>query len=353
MFLPRLEVARGSSGPAGGGSTGTCYVTGTRLAVPEGAVAVEDLMVGTMVLTAGGEPQPVRWIGHRKVNCSQAKEPATVWPICIQAGAFADGQPSRDLWVSPGHHVLVADVLIPADKLVNGATIVQVPQERVHYWHVELDRHDVVLAEDLPAESYLDVGNRSAFINGGAFIDAHPDFKPKKWAEACAPQVLEGELVERVRTSLVSRAQQHLGYEISAESDAHIVADGRRVEPVHLSEHRLAFLLPAQCSTIELRSRSFVPAHVLPGNGDARLLGVCVGRLQVDGVDLPLEDDATFADGWHPFESDSEGTHWRWSRERAPLPASSRLIVVDVVGRGYYWVRPSAVPCSDSVAVSA
>jgi len=110
---------------------------------------------------------------------------------------------------------------------------------------------------------------------------------------------------------------------------------------------------PAQCSTIELRSRSFVPAHVLPGNNDARSLGVCVGRLQVDGVDLSLEDDVTFADGWHPFESDSEGKHWRWSRDRAPLPAGSRLIVIDVVGRGYYWVRPSAVPRSDSVAASA
>jgi hypothetical protein len=350
MLRPRLQVEASSGG--GGGTGSPCYVTGTRLAVPEGTVAVEDLTVGTMVLTAGGDSRPVQWIGHRNVNCSQAKQPAAVWPICIQASAFADGQPSRDLWVSPGHHVLVADVLIPAEKLVNGATIVQVPREHVHYWHVELDRHDVMLAEDLPAESYLDVGNRSSFINGGAFIDAHPDFKPRKWAEACAPQVLEGDLLEQVRTSLLSRAR-HLGYEVSAEPDAHIVADGQRVDPIALGENRLAFLLPAQCSTIELRSRSFVPAHVFAANSDWRSLGLCVGRLQLDGVDLALADAATFAEGWHPLESNGKGTHWRWSCERVPLPAGSRLILIDLAGRGSYWNRPRAVPCSDSVAASA
>jgi hypothetical protein len=35
------------------------------------------------------------------------------------------------------------------------------------YHHVELAAHDVILAEGLPCESYLDTGNRAAFAEGG------------------------------------------------------------------------------------------------------------------------------------------------------------------------------------------
>jgi hypothetical protein len=58
-------------------------------------------------------------------------------------------------------------VLIPIRYLVNGASVVQELFGTVTYWHVEVHRHEVLLAEGLPAESYLDTGNRSAFANGG------------------------------------------------------------------------------------------------------------------------------------------------------------------------------------------
>jgi hypothetical protein len=53
--------------------------------------------------------------------------------------------------------------------------VVQEAVERVEYWHVELPRHDVVLAEGLAAESYLDVGERSGF-GGGGVVALHPVF---------------------------------------------------------------------------------------------------------------------------------------------------------------------------------
>jgi len=341
QLQPEFILPDGGDGDGGVG----CYVTGTRLTAPEGVVGVEDVAVGTMVLTASGESRAVRWVGHRTVNCTLSPDPASVWPIQIKAGAFADQQPSRDLWLSPGHSIFVSGVLIQAEKLINGATIVQVPTESIEYWHVELDQHDVLLAEGLAAESYLDQGNRTAFVNGGAFVEAHPDFKPKHWAETCAPLVMEGAVVESVRTSLLARAQQ-LGYQITADSEAHILADGQRIEPVFLREDRLAFMLPAQCSTIELRSRSFVPAHVQPANDDLRSLGLCVGRLQVDGNDLQLDDDTAFSEGWHRCETAAAGTRWRWSRERAALPSNSRLIVIDLHGRGHYWRTEPGAPCA-------
>ena len=45
---------------------------------------------------------------------------------------------------------------------MNGHTIVQEPAAEVAYHHVELLAHAVILAEDLPCESYLDTGNRAA-----------------------------------------------------------------------------------------------------------------------------------------------------------------------------------------------
>jgi hypothetical protein len=80
-------------------------------------------------------------------------------PIRIRAGAFGANLPRRDLRLSPGHHLFADGLLVPASALVNGETILVDPVEPVTYWHVELDSHDVLLAEALPCDSYLDTGN--------------------------------------------------------------------------------------------------------------------------------------------------------------------------------------------------
>ena len=144
-----------------------CFCAGTRIATPRGEVAVEDLRAGDRVLTVSGARRKIRWIGHRRVACTGHPRPDQVWPVRIRAGAFGDHQPIRDLLLSPDHAVLRAGDLIPIRYLVNGATVVQEPRDAVTYWHVELDRHDVLLAEGLGCESYLDTGNRSAFAGGG------------------------------------------------------------------------------------------------------------------------------------------------------------------------------------------
>jgi hypothetical protein len=68
--------------------------------------------------------------------------------------------PRRDLLLSPDHAVYVDGALIPIRYLINGRSIVPTASRTVIYYHLELPRHDVLLAEGLPAESYLDTGNR-------------------------------------------------------------------------------------------------------------------------------------------------------------------------------------------------
>ena len=41
----------------------------------------------------------------------------------------------------------------PVKHLINGVTVAQVPVDEVTYYHVELPRHSVLLAQGLPAES--------------------------------------------------------------------------------------------------------------------------------------------------------------------------------------------------------
>ena len=52
-------------------------------------------------------------------------------------------------------------MLVAIRYLVNGSPVVQEPVDEVTYYHVELEAHDVILAEGLPCESYQDTGNRA------------------------------------------------------------------------------------------------------------------------------------------------------------------------------------------------
>jgi hypothetical protein len=313
-----------------------CYCTGTRILTERGEVAVEDLKIGDHVITHSNHSVPIKWIGHRELNCERHPAPESVWPVVVRADAFGPGMPSRDLWLSPGHNVVSEGVLIPIGALRNGRTVEQVRQPNVEYWHIELGTHDILFAHGLPAESYLDTGNRCAFSNGGAFIEQHPDFRPKHWAQTCLPLIHEGREITQSRRLLLERAVA-LGHVVTSQDDLHIMADQRRIEPVRLSDTRRFFSLPDGCEDVSLRSRQFVPAHVNPESGDWRVLGICVGRLQIDGQAVALDQDDAFTNGWHDVEQDPNNLSQRWTHGVTPLPAGCRLIVIDIAGRGYYW----------------
>jgi hypothetical protein len=325
-----------------------CFAEGTRILTERGQVDVEALRVGDLALTAGGALRPVKWIGHRRVDGVGHPRAADALPVRISAHAFGLNRPQRDLYVSPGHALCVdvlGEVLIRAESLVNGATIQQVEVDSVTYWHVELDSHDILLAENLACESYLDMNNRSFFVESGVvgLIDV-PDVRAE--AEYCRPLHEGGPVVEAVRAQLQLRALA-LGWTLGREpfNDLHLIVDGLRVDP---SRDGLSatFEVPAGARDIRMVSLTSKPCHLPGDNRDARSLGVCVRRLSVGDAEIAL-DDSRLEQGFHHLETQSWGA-FRWTNGSSVLPASlfdesrRRLRLEMLLPPLPFWVAPAA-----------
>ncbi|MGE0079835.1 MAG: Hint domain-containing protein [Thiohalomonadaceae bacterium] len=175
-----------------------CFARGTLIATPSGDKAVEDLRIGDLVLTADGQAVPVKWIGR------QTRHPLfTELPVRIRTGALGNGLPRRDLYVSPAHALLVDGLLVQAQALVNGATIQQMKewQGNVEYFHIELENHELVLAEGTPAETFVDNASRRTFDNFAEYLELYGEESPIP--ELPQPRV-------KHRRQLPARIQQRL-----------------------------------------------------------------------------------------------------------------------------------------------
>jgi hypothetical protein len=148
--------------------TPVCFVKGALIDTPEGPVAIEALEIGDKVLGRSGVRE-VKWIGWRNYGAAVMRteeQQERICPVRIQAGALGENLPTRDLEVSPWHHLFVDGLLVRARDLVNGVTIVQERARRpVSYYHIELDQFDVVLAHGVYSEAWADGGNRDFFQN--------------------------------------------------------------------------------------------------------------------------------------------------------------------------------------------
>jgi hypothetical protein len=141
-------------------------MAGTLIRTATGNRPIETLSRGDVVMTTDGREMPIAWIGKQKVSMTFADK-NRVTPIRISAGALGENVPSRDLLVSPCHAILVDGNLIQAGALVNGSSVTRltdVPNMFVYY-HIELDDHSLIFAENAPAETFVDNVDRLAFDN--------------------------------------------------------------------------------------------------------------------------------------------------------------------------------------------
>jgi uncharacterized repeat protein (TIGR03803 family) len=183
-----------------------CYARGVLILTEAGDVAVEDLAIGDSVMTAAGIMRPIKWIGRRSYGGRFIIGRKDILPICFKAGSLEDNVPKRDLWISPHHAMYLDGVLIEAKDLVNGVSIVQVEQvEKVEYFHIELDSHDVIVAEGAFSESFVDDDSRGMFHNACDYAALYPN-EAAGAARYCAPRLDDGYVVEAVRVRIAARA---------------------------------------------------------------------------------------------------------------------------------------------------
>jgi hypothetical protein len=195
---------------------------------------------------------------------------------------------------------------------------------------VELARHDVVLAEGLPAETYLDTGNKAAFENSGLPPRLHPDFagdQAQRETRSCAPLVTDPALTEPVWRELARRATA-LGWVLPEppalvdEPDLHMLAGPLRIKPVRVKDGRYSFVMPPGDGPSRLVSRSACPRDARPWIDDDRRLGVKIRRLTMRSGpsvrDVAIDDPALDM-GWWQVERDAQDS-CRWTTGDALLP---------------------------------
>ncbi len=193
-------------------SVALCFLAGTLIGCPGGERPVEDLAIGDVVSTADGGTRRVKWIGRQTVMPRFA-DPLHGRPIRIRAGALADGVPSRDLCVSPDHALLVDGSLVQAGALVDGIAVERMSDlpERFVYFHVEAEDHALILAENTPAETFVDNVTRRRFDNWREYEDLY-GVEELDVVELELPRVRSSRQLPRpIATRLAARAKQLFG----------------------------------------------------------------------------------------------------------------------------------------------
>ena len=134
-----------------------CFTAGALIETTEGPVPVQNLRRGMRLRTYDNGNRPVRAVLRRQVVGK-----GEFAPVHISAGALDN---ARDLIVSPAHRMLISDwraqmlfgvdeVLVSAANLVRGDLIYRAPVPKLTYYHILMDRHEVIFAEGAPTESF-------------------------------------------------------------------------------------------------------------------------------------------------------------------------------------------------------
>ncbi len=289
-----------------------CFCANTLILTPSGERPVQELAAGDMVTTCHGAVRRIVWIGTGRVLATRGRRNAAT-PVKVCKGAIADNVPCRDLRVTKGHSLFIDNVLIPVEELINHHSIIwdDLAQE-VELYHIELETHDVLVADGVPAESYRNDGNRWLFRNYNSGSDLPPQ-------TPCAPVLTDGPLVDTIWRRLLQRCGPRKPLPMSNDPALHLLVDGIRLDPIERHDAMYAFRLAARPRRLRIISRTAIPQE-LGFVRDARPLGVAVRRIvlaQARSRRVIEADAASLADGYYAFEPDNG---IRWTKGDAAVP---------------------------------
>jgi len=203
-------IAHAMGGMPGGGR-GQCFLRGTKILTDVDETAIENLGVGDMVSTASGKSRAIK----RVISWKAEREPNQDWtddvaPIKICRSALAPNVPHRDLYLSPAHALYLDGVLIAVQSLVNGRSIVRCSkgeEDRLNYFHLELEDHQVIFAEGAPVESAL--GDRMISF-APRWFDSKKSQLASRLRSAISPWNDRRKVVDKVRDRLEVRGESDL-----------------------------------------------------------------------------------------------------------------------------------------------
>ncbi len=291
-----------------------CFLRGTQIAIPGGQVAVERLAIGDEVVTLRGGIQRIIWIGEGRVLATRGRRNAAT-PVIVRKGALAENVPNHDLRITKAHSLYIDDVLIPVEFLVNHRSILWDDRaQEVSLYHIELENHDVLLANGAPAESYRDDGNRWLFQNANSGWGLPPQ-------EPCAPVLTGGPVVDTIWRRLLDRSGPRAGLPRTDDPDLHLLVDGIRLNGARRNGNVHVFRLPSIPADVRIVSRAAVPQELGLAR-DPRSLGIALRRValwQASRLRIIEAEDPSLTEGLHAFETDN-GV--RWTNGDAVLPSA-------------------------------
>ena len=142
-----------------------CFTPGTYIATPLGERPVEDLIAGDLIITRDHGLQAIRWVGHKVITGARLFASPELQPIEIKEDAFGQGQPSRDMMVSPQHRMVInndlaarhygnQELLVPAKAMTPNSRIATATVKKTTYIHMLLDHHEIIFANGVATESF-------------------------------------------------------------------------------------------------------------------------------------------------------------------------------------------------------
>lgn len=312
-----------------------CFLAGTMIETPDGLCAVENITIGDLVMTYDPQTQkkiarPITWVGHKNktVNTNLTKDDAG-YPVRVLKNALADNIPNKDLLITSEHCLFFDGKFIPVRMLVNGYSIFyDTTIKNYDYYHIETQKHSIIIADGTLTENYLDTGNRHVFNIDQKIIQVYLN-KVKSWNDAAAPLTVSKECVEPIYQNIVRRIQCHTlknqndDLEITKDDDLHLITNQGIVitKKTISADKKVTFTIPATTTGVWIISRSSRPCDVIGSFiDDRRYLGVLVGEVQLNygtqshNINTHLTEISL--SGWDIQET----VPCRWTNGKAFLP---------------------------------